>query len=119
MLMSNIKLLSGDVVMRAAAACCCCCRCHVPPLHFGSSPLPLSVPLSYKARKREARNRKRGGGRGVGCCQMRISEVELPEERHRRIEARQSINRFRLRLAAGTKIRELGGKSQGSNYYEG
>ena len=125
MLIFSIKLLGGDAVMRAAVVAV------GVMFHRCTLVLPLFHYLCHFHTKRAKGKQGIGIGRGeegrerggVGCCQMRISEVELPEERHRRIEARQSIDRFRFRFAfaAGTKIRESGPgrESQGSNYYEG
>ena len=106
MLIPNIQLPGGDAVMRTAAVAVGVmfrrCTLVLPLFHY------LCHFHTKRAKGKQGIGRgDRGGGRGVGCCQMRISEVELPEERDRRIEARQSLDRFRFRLAAGTKIQRF------------
>ena len=76
---SSIKLLGGDAVMKAAAAAVAVgvmfrrCTLVLPLFHY-------LCHFHTKRAKGKQGIGGRGGG-GVGCCQMRISEVELPEER--------------------------------------
>ena len=72
----NIKLLGGDAVMRAAAVAVGVmfrrCTLVLPLFHY------LCHFHTKRAKGKQGIGREGGG---VGCCQMRISEVELPEER--------------------------------------
>ena len=73
---SSIKLLGGDALMKAAAVAVGVmfrrCTLVLPLFHY------LCHFHTKRAKGKQGIGREGGG---VGCCQMRISEVELPEER--------------------------------------